>query len=473
MNVTFSVHKTVQADVVVCGGGIAGCAAALAAARHGADVVLIEDSGVLGGAAALGLVTPMDSVCSRSGKPFGGIPNEFRNGIESLCREYGSDPKSGDRCSFAAAPHMTKILLVKLLTEAGVRLHFHTRLCGADVSGAVIARVFAVTKSGMAAYEAPQFVDATGDGDLLVLTGAPVVLGSEPGVFDELTATGMAKVHYEAGETEKYSAYEENGLMQPVSLFFVMGGVDYPRAQALNNKQLTYADLGITREEFARLPCAGTCGFEENGDLLPLPQGRVLVTRGTREDVAVVNMSRVIRVNGADADSLNDGEIKARLQLLGLLDVLKRFIPGFENSYLIDSASTLGVRESRRLRGQYVLRGSDVIGCVPFPDVIAHGSYIIDIHDPTGKRKAVGGAIRGDCYDIPYRSLRCEEIANLHAAGRCISVDHVAHSSTRIQGTCAATGQAAGTAAAMLAREPLAFSVDTLQKSLRADGVRL
>ncbi|MBO5218126.1 MAG: FAD-dependent oxidoreductase, partial [Clostridia bacterium] len=121
--------------------------------------------------------------------------------------------------------------------------------------------------------------------------------------------------------------------------------------------------------------------------------------------------------------------------------------------------------------GEYVLSASEVIHCTRFEDAVARGSYIIDIHDPKGKNAAIGGEIKGMFYEIPYRSLKAVKNKNLHACGRCISVDHIAHSSTRIQGTCILTGQAAGTAAAMAMAS--AVDVNALRAALIADGVRL
>ena len=184
----------------------------------------------------------------------------------------------------------------------------------------------------------------------------------------------------------------------------------------------------------------------------------------------------MLNINGADAESVNQGEIEAQEQLMALVDFLQTFVPGFENSYLIQAASTLGIRESRRLVGRTVLRGREAITCKHFPDAIACGSYIIDIHDPNGKARAIGGELRGDYYEIPYGCLLAKEPKNLLACGRCISVDHVAHSSTRIQGTCAMTGQAAGTAAALAVQntiDPADVNVQKLRAKLRADGVFL
>ena len=163
-------------------------------------------------------------------------------------------------------------------------------------------------------------------------------------------------------------------------------------------------------------------------------------------------------------------------KVMYLVDFLKRFVPGFQKSFLVESGNTLGVRETRRLVGKYVLKGTDAIDCRHFDDDVACGSYMIDIHDPHGKRKAIGGEILGSCYGIPYRSLLPKTITNLLVCGRCISADHVAHASTRIQGTCCMTGQASGTAAALAIKEKTtvgSLDVDKLINTLQTNGIYL
>jgi hypothetical protein len=185
-------------------------------------------------------------------------------------------------------------------------------------------------------------------------------------------------------------------------------------------------------------------------------------------------MSRVTGVNGVDADSVSRAEVVARAQVFYLADFLKRFVPGFERSALHETAAALGIRETRRLVGRYVLTGIAAIRCVSFADAIAQGSYMIDIHDPQGRRKAIGGQLQGDCYDIPWRCLLPKTVTNLIVCGRCISADHVAHSSTRIQGTSMLTGQAAGTGAALAVVHNAGvdrLSPSRLQEKLAADGV--
>ena len=266
--------------------------------------------------------------------------------------------------------------------------------------------------------------------------------------------------------------------MQPTSIFILMGGVNYEeyRKHKLNNRELHFGDLGITEERFRSWKFCGSPGFEINGDRIPTPQGRVLISPSNRPDTAVINMSRITGIDGSDAESLNRGEIAAQKQIIAIADFLINFIPGFENAYYSQSGFTLGVRETRRIRGRYVLTGLDAINCRKFENSIARGSYMIDIHDPNGKARAIGGDIKGGSYDIPYGCILSKNTENLLACGRCISADHIAHSSTRIQGTCILTGQAAGSAAALAAAEGISVSQiepAVLHGKLISDGVRL
>ena len=201
-----------------------------------------------------------------------------------------------------------------------------------------------------------------------------------------------------------------------------------------------------------------------------------MLVHAQRKDVATINMSRVLGVNACDPLSYSDAEIKAGLQLVAIIDFLKTFVPGFKNAYFMESSNTLGIREGRRLIGDYVLSGDDVVECVQFEDTVTHGSYIIDIHDPCGKHMTIGGNIEKEYYSIPYRSLIIKKVPNLATAGRSISADHVAMSYTRIQGTAMLTGQAAGIAAAMAINCNCSMGeidVNQLQNQLINDGVFL
>lgn len=465
-SITLPIQSEVQCDVLVAGGGVAGCSAAIAAARMGCKVILIDECGMVGGQATLGMVAPIAATRDRLGHSFGGIMQEILDKTQAQC--VGNNRDDGAYSS----PALFGLTLLETLYDVGVQVHVFTTVLTAQRDGRLLHSVIASTKSGLRRYCAKQFIDATGDGDLLFRSGEETVFGSEPGVYQALVDANLANVHY----THDAYAFPAPGAVQPSSVMFSVGGVDEEAVKHYRLKKFTYEDAGMTEAEFEQLPYAGRKGFEKNGDYLPLPQGRFLFFKGARSGVYTINMSRVTRVDGTDADSISAGTVDAQLQVLPVLDLLRRCIPGFEKAYLIQNSMRLGVRESRRMVSRRTLTGAEVIRCARLNDVVAHGSYIIDIHDPDGKSMAIGGEVQGSCYDIPYGALLPKGTDNLFACGRCIGSDHVAHSSTRIIGTCMLTGQAAGTAAAMCvdgAKANGELDVSALQQRLLDNGVRL
>ncbi|MDD5602832.1 MAG: FAD-dependent oxidoreductase [Eubacteriales bacterium] len=460
-------------DVIVLGGGPAGICAAIAAARRGAAVTLVEKSGCLGGMATLGLVGPIAATKSNSGNDFGGIMRELLDKISETARDIclaDSFPEF--------SPPSARYVFLKTLLDEGVNILFHSLVTGAEAEGGRLRSVELQTKGGARIVEGKVFVDCTGDGDLMEYTGIPYIMGSEAESIRMLEENRLDKIHeMEGSKAEKYI-----NKLQPVSNMFIMGNVNIDDAKGYINRELTFDGLGIPCDEFLKQPyIIDMEGFEpfEDSDRIPLPQGRILFFRTARKGEVVINMTRVRGIDGTDPIQLSHGEIISQLQAYAIIKFLRKYIKGFESSYLIEFAPSTGVRETRRLKGKYVLTADDAINCRKFSDAIACGSYIIDIHDPVGRNKALGGRIKGDCYDIPYRSLICEKMKNILFAGRCISCDHVAHSSLRVMGTCMLTGQAAGTAAAIsISKEGTAGDVTLLdgiviRKCLEADGVRI
>ena len=460
-----------ESEVVVAGGGLAGCAAAIASARYGVKTLLIESGGCLGGAATAGLVAPISSIQTKtSGEKFGGILWEIIDEVVEKAKKY-----CNSNCMPHSSLHLYKYVLIEKMVESSAEMLFHAFITDvvSDDNGN-ITELIVSTKDGLKRVSGKVFIDTTGDGDVMGKSAAKTIIGSEPEVLGTISKNGGL-----SGDNNITDIAPDDyvGKLQPVSLMMQLGNVDVRKAQQYMNKRLTYADLGTTKEEFAKWKYANTLGFEiSDDDLIPMPQGRVWLVNAQRMDVATVNMSRVLGVNACDPLSYSDAEIKAGLQLIAIIDFLKTFVPGFENSYFMESSNTLGIRESRRLIGDYVLSGDEVVNCVQFEDTVAHGSYIIDIHDPTGKRMAIGGNIEKEYYSIPYRSLITKKVPNLGTAGRSISADHVATSSTRIQGTAMLTGEAVGIAAAMAVDEKCAMceiDVKKLQQKLIEGGVFL
>jgi hypothetical protein len=207
---------------------------------------------------------------------------------------------------------------------------------------------------------------------------------------------------------------------------------------------------------------------------LNLPTERTIIITGLRNGEVWINMSAVSGVNGVDPESLSYGEIKGREQVRDIQNYLTTFVPGFENAYFTKMAPFLGIRETRRIVGEYIMTADDVLGCARFDDAIAVASYPLDLHHPEG-----GGCTLqwcGDCYDIPYRSLIPLKVENLIVAGRSISTTHEAMSAIRVMAPCMAMGEAAGRAAGIAVREgvsPANINVSKLQKELLSKGAYL
>ncbi len=412
---------TSEHDVIVAGGGTAGVAAAVAAARNGADTILIERYGFLGGTMTAGLVNPFMTFHAGKEQIIKGI---FQEIIDRLKDMDGYDEKTK-----AFDNEVMKIVLDQMIKETGVKLLLHTYIADALVTkGNAIRGVEAYNKSGRQAVLGRVIIDATGDGDVAVMAGAP----------------------YEKGR-------EEDGLTQPMTLNFRMGGVDVERMPS--------------REKINKL-------FEEakaKGEI-KIPRENVLYFLTTRKGEIHFNTTRIVKVDGTKADDLTYAEIEGRRQMVELIKFLKEKVSGFENAYLMMSAVQVGVRETRRIIGEYVLTGEDIVKARKFSDVIARGSYPIDIHSPTGEGTIIKRLPPGESYDIPYRCIVPKKVENLLIAGRCISCTHEAQAAIRVIPIVVAIGQAAGTAAALAAKlhvSPREMDVSLLQETLKKQGAIL
>jgi len=414
--------KDYTCDVLVCGGGPAGICAAVSAARNGADTMLVERYGYLGGMATAGLVFPFMTRFAGDERIIDGV---FQEIIERL------DAKGGyggpDRPAMFDT-EMLKVVADEICIESGVRLLFHTMLCGAEIGNARIDRAVIHNKSGERGIRAGMYVDATGDADLAYLAGVPCEKGREG---DHLT--------------------------QPMTLNFRMAGVDKSRMPDRN----TITEFYLKARAEGRIDC---------------PRNDVLWFVTPREDEIHFNTTRIIRADATNAEDLTRAEIDSRRQVMQYVAFLKSDVPGFENAYLEMTAAQIGVRESRRIVGEYVLTAEDLLSARKFDDCIARGSYNVDIHDPDGGGTVIKRLAPGESYDIPYRSLVPKKIDNLLVAGRPISSTHEAHSAIRIMPIAAAIGEAAGAAAALCVRDktiPRKLDVGELQRVLSAQGANL
>jgi len=409
-----------QHQVVIVGGGTAGVAAAVATGRSGTDAILIERYGFLGGTMTAGLVNPFMTFHAGDEQIIHGIFQEMLERLEGMSG-YDKKTKSFDT-------EIMKLVADRMVTGAGVRLMLHT--CAIDVimQGNTIRGVEIHNKSGRQAVLGKVVVDATGDGDVAVMAAAP----------------------HEKGR-------KEDGLMQPMTLNFRMGGVDVERMPL--------------REEINRL-------FEEAKTKggVKIPRENVLYFPTTRKGEIHFNTTRVVKVDGTRGEDLTRAEVEARRQMVELIEFLKQKVSGFENAYLLVSGTQIGIRETRRIIGEYTLTGEDIVEARKFYDVIARGSYPIDIHSPTGEGTVIKSLPSGMSYDIPYRCLVPKKIDNLLIAGRCVSSTHEAQAAIRVIPIVVAIGQAAGTAAALAAKlnvTPRELDVLLLQKTLREQGANL
>lgn len=447
-----------ETDVLVVGGGPAGLGAAIGAADAGARVVLAERYGFLGGNATAALVMPLMSFHTSRPSPFPDrnssstaplLPTDHGPGepiiagvlqrlLERLVSVGGAIPPSLETGYVVPFdPEWFKLVALDLLNEAGVSFLFHAFASGVLGEKKVEGAVFE-TKSGPIAIRARVVVDCTGDADLAVQAGAP----------------------FEVGRAD--------GLAQPMTLMF--------RMVEFNKKHF---------EEYVRKNPGQWRGVHGLWDLvrkattdgnLDLPREDILFFATPHEREVSVNSTRVTRVLGTDVWDLTYAECVSRAQMRQIAEFLRRYVPGFEKSYAAQSGINVGVRETRRIVGEYQLDASDVLNARKFDDAIARGAYPIDIHNPAGTGTVLKRLPPGEAYDIPLRCLIPQSTEGLIVAGRCLSGTHEAHSSYRVMPIVMATGQAAGVCAALAARagvSPRRVGAGEVQRELLRQGASL
>jgi hypothetical protein len=375
-------------DVLVAGGGPAGVSAAIAAARCGASVLLLERYGFLGGMGTAALVSPFMAYETEGVVLTRGIFKEVTARMAAM-GGFCEDSKAFDA-------EALKFVLNEMCMENGVNIRFHVFAYGVKRRTSQLEAVEYLGKGGRHISAASVFIDATGDADIVALCGCDIWMGRN-----------------------------SDGRCQPSTLMFRVGGVALPE--------------GTRGVEFA-VP------VEER-----LPQGRVLYFSLPHSGEAMLNMTRVTDFNPLDTDDLTRAEIEARRQVYPIIRYMREKVPGFQNAYLLETAPQIGIRESRRVVGEYLLDREHIFSYRKSADDIAYGMYKIDIHNPAGQGTEIRELAPGQYYGIPYRCLIPRGMKNLLAAGRCISATHEGLSSTRIMPVCYALGEAAGVAAALAA----------------------
>ncbi|MCC3371830.1 FAD-dependent oxidoreductase [Cohnella sp. REN36] len=440
--------KTIEADVVVAGGGPAGITAAIAAGRAGANTVLVERYGFVGGMSTAAMVYPWMTFHADSGKQvIEGLAQEI---VDRLIERGGSPGHLRDTVGFvhSLTPYKAEIyqiVAMDLLREAGVKLLLHSFVDGVETEDDRVAAVRVATKSGPIAIRGRTFVDASGDADVAYLSGARTLKGRE-------------------GDSQA----------QPMTMKFRMRGVDLERVKAymIAHPEDFYKKTPF--DELPDIPLTGVSGFYSQWKAanVPINRDQVLFFTGPAEDEVLINCTRVQGLDATDVVELTRAEEEGRRQVLLMSEFLTRDVPGFERASISSVGTQIGIRETRRIVGRYALTKEDVTAGRKFEDVIARSGYPIDIHDPSGKGVTAAWISGDGAYDIPYRCLVSADRRNLLAAGRCISTTHEALATTRLTPSCMATGQAAGAAAALAARSGVdAADVDLaeLQAMLRKE----
>ncbi len=416
-------------DVLVTGAGPSGICAAVAAARTGARTAIIERYGAVGGNLTVGSVGPIMGNVGR------GTMRDELTGLLSV----GFNDMQG----ITGRLHDTenaKGILIEFLHKEGVEVYLQTPVVDTIVENNCVMGVIAGKKEGLRAILADIVVDATGDGDTAYFAGAA----------------------YEIGR-------EGDGLTQPVTLMYTLAGVDEATAITCQGEEDNVTLRGERFLDFTARCC--------KQGILPENTQSVRLYKSNVPGERHVNTTQANGVLPTDSRAVMQAELVLRKQIEQVTDFLRRYVPGYQNCYIKTTASTLGVRESRRFTGEYVLNDNDLRNGRRFNDVVVHdANCVIDIHNPTGGGQAEGLPEVVKPYDIPYRCLIPEKIDNLILSGRCISGTHRAHASYRIMSICMAIGEAAGVAAALSSRlgvNPRKLDYKKVQQVLIEKGIVL
>ena len=419
-----------QYDIIVVGGGFAGTAAALAAARNGCKVLIIEQSGALGGAANNCLVNPFMPTTTKIHKENGETEIfELSRGIfAEIC---GRLKEMNAMRGGTFHEEYLKLILDDMLEEAGVDVLFHATLCEVNVENEKLESVTVITKSGKITFEAKQFIDCTGDADLAVMSGCPYHLGRP-----------------------------SDNLCQPMTLCFRIANVD--------EDEFFTPECNAQRQAIYKR-------WQEEGKTSN-PRENILLFRTMVKGVVHFNTTRVVKRNPVDPFDVSWAEREARRQMYDIYRMLKEELPSFRNAQIISSAAWIGARESRMIDGEHLLNEEELKNCTVFPDAIAAGNYDIDIHNPEGSGTSHYYFPDGEYYTIPYRSLIPKGINNLLVAGRCISSTHEAQASYRIMPIVCCLGEAAGAGMAVAVKNnctPKEADIKEIQKILLDNGAFL
>lgn len=403
-----------ESDVLVCGGGPAGVAAAVASARAGARTRLIETNGCLGGILTSGLLTWL---LDYRDKP--GIMAEVVSRLEAR----------GALRASAYDTEQLKLLFEQMCAESGVALRLHTCVVAAGVTDGRITHATTESKSGREAWLARVFVDCTGDGDLAAQAGCGFEVGRPT-----------------------------DGGCQPASLICMLGGVSASELIRLGFVRSGHAP-GDTKKRL----------LEEMGRAGVTPSYGGPTMFAIREDLVCMMSNHQYGVSATDAQDLTDATVAARQELNRLVDALRSLGGVWADVHIISTAETIGVREGRRIHGVYTVTADDLRSGARHPDAVCRVNFGTDVHavDPRTGTKADKVSFTSQPYDVPLRALISKDVDGLMMAGRCISGDFLAHSSYRVVGNAVAMGEAAGLVAATASESGISPQQVEWQQAIR------
>ncbi|WP_159020549.1 FAD-dependent oxidoreductase [Algibacter sp. L3A6] len=432
---TFNTKLIEGYDVIVVGGGVSGSHAAIAAGKTGAKTLLIEQFGFLGGSLTAMGVGPMMTFHNKAGKQLVfGSPNEMVNRLKEKGASPGHIFDSTGYCSTVTPfdAEMLKVVLEDMVREAGADILYHTRLIDIAKEGNKIKSVFIHNRGGIQEIPGTIFVDASGDSEIVKLSGVPFTEGR---IEDNKSQPMTTNVKMGNVDTEKLREYMRNNWDQ------------FDAEERSDDKA----------EVLKRTKRISTWGFYDlwnkakaNGEVT-VPRDNVLFFETNTEGEFIFNTSRVLGFDPLNPFDLSKAETMGRKQCVEIFNFMRKYAPGFENATFISTAPHIGIRESRHPHAKYVLSAEDLVNEVKFENPVAVGGYPLDIHSPDGGNTDTVHLNDDGVYYIPTDSLLVNEVDNLVLSGRAIGADHHASAGLRVTPIAMAIGQGAGTLAGLSA----------------------
>lgn len=404
MDYCTKIENSKKYDVIVVGSGPAGIGAAVSAGRNGAKTLLIESCGRVGGISTSGMMSHFT----------GTVGNRIYHEVLERASEKNLYDKT--KSTITIDPELLTLTYIEMLEEANVDILLYTTFCDAIVENNILKGIICHSKDGFTAFYSDVVIDASGDGDVAYKCGVPFTLGRE-----------------------------NDNKMQPATLMFKVGGVDMSRAVFPGSfETLVETDKGEL-QALAR-------------QKLPAPAGHVLLYKSTLPGVVTCNMTNITDINGTSAEDLTKAEIVCRKQMPEILKFLHEYAPGYENCYIVGSASLIGIRETRHFEGIKTITEKEIENAIQHDDYVVYDAYFnFDVHNISGSGLDKTGCqhkfYQKHGYTIPYGCLVPKKIKGLLLSGRNISGTHIAHSNYRAMPICMGTGEAAGIAAAIAVKD--------------------